>query len=486
LTRIRNVRNTTKFKRSIKAISPVIATLLMIAIAVVASLVVYAWVTGYIGGSTTKAGKAIQIPSFALDDAGKLHVYVQNVGQGTTQLSAVYVNDALVASPNDQIPEGNTVELVINGPYSENTKLNIKVTTTDGTFMTTTGTGTNTNPVVGNQAPVGVADSYSATTATLLTVSAPGVLSNDNDPNGDTLSAVQFSALSNPSAGTLTTNANGGFTFTSAAGFTGSVTFTYKASDGSLTSAATTVTITVSAANQAPVLASIGNKNVNELSTLTFTATATDPDSGQTLTYSLDTGFPGGATINTNSGIFSWTPTEAQGPGSYQITVRVTDNGSPAKNDFETITVTVNEIHPQTIFTDAFPQGNLDTTKWTSSGSVSISNTSPHQTGDYYVGLASSGSSITSTSISATNYKTITVSYYRNTDSGVTLTVQWRIGSGTWTTLETVPSNTGWPANPVSFSLGSNADGQAIQLMFTASGSRARIDDVVVQGIPLS
>ena len=49
LTRIRNVRNTTKFKRSIKAISPVIATLLMIAIAVVASLVVYAWVSGYMG-----------------------------------------------------------------------------------------------------------------------------------------------------------------------------------------------------------------------------------------------------------------------------------------------------------------------------------------------------------------------------------------------------------------------------------------------------
>ena len=38
MTRIRNVKNTTKFKRSIKAISPVIATLLMIAIAVVASL----------------------------------------------------------------------------------------------------------------------------------------------------------------------------------------------------------------------------------------------------------------------------------------------------------------------------------------------------------------------------------------------------------------------------------------------------------------
>jgi flagellin-like protein len=149
LTRIRNVRNTTKFKRSIKAISPVIATLLMIAIAVVASLVVYAWVTGYIGGSTTKAGKAIQLPSFAVDGSNNLHVYVQNVGQGTVQLSAVYVNDVLKASPTDVIAEGNTLDVVVTGPYDANTKLNIKVTTTEGTFMTATGTpGSNTNPTV--------------------------------------------------------------------------------------------------------------------------------------------------------------------------------------------------------------------------------------------------------------------------------------------------------------------------------------------------
>ena len=39
----------------------------MIAIAVVASLVVYAWVMGYIGGTTSKVGNAIAVPSFATD-----------------------------------------------------------------------------------------------------------------------------------------------------------------------------------------------------------------------------------------------------------------------------------------------------------------------------------------------------------------------------------------------------------------------------------
>ena len=50
-----------KIKRSIKAISPIIAVLLLIAIAVVASLVAYAWIMGYLSGSTTKSGNARQI-----------------------------------------------------------------------------------------------------------------------------------------------------------------------------------------------------------------------------------------------------------------------------------------------------------------------------------------------------------------------------------------------------------------------------------------
>ena len=52
-----------KIRKNIKAISPIISMLLMIAIAVVASLVVYAWVMGYIGYQTGKTGDAVQIQS---------------------------------------------------------------------------------------------------------------------------------------------------------------------------------------------------------------------------------------------------------------------------------------------------------------------------------------------------------------------------------------------------------------------------------------
>jgi N-acetyl-anhydromuramyl-L-alanine amidase AmpD len=106
-----------------------------------------------------------------------------------------------------------------------------------------------------------------------------------------------------------------------------------------------TIKVTVlGTGNNPPSLAAIGAKTVKEGTALTFTASATDVDAGQTKTFSLDAGAPAGATI-TSAGVFSWTPTEAQGPGSYPITVRVTDNGSPASNDFETITVTVTEVN---------------------------------------------------------------------------------------------------------------------------------------------
>ncbi|MEQ1791368.1 MAG: tandem-95 repeat protein, partial [Nitrospiraceae bacterium] len=90
----------------------------------------------------------------------------------------------------------------------------------------------------------------------------------------------------------------------------------------------------------------IGNQSVNELTGLSFTATATDVDAGQTRSFSLDTAALAlGATIDATTGVFSWTPTEAQGAGLYNVTITVTDNGTPALSDSETIQITVNEVN---------------------------------------------------------------------------------------------------------------------------------------------
>ncbi len=90
--------------------------------------------------------------------------------------------------------------------------------------------------------PVANNDSYAADENTALSVAKPGVLGNDTDPNNASLMAVVGAS---PAHGTLTLNADGSFTYTPAANFVGTDSFTYKASDGLETSGTATVTITV-------------------------------------------------------------------------------------------------------------------------------------------------------------------------------------------------------------------------------------------------
>jgi VCBS repeat-containing protein len=73
-------------------------------------------------------------------------------------------------------------------------------------------------------------------------VAAPGVLANDTDANGDSLTAVLVATVGH---GSLTLNANGSFQYTPTAGYSGSDSFTYKANDGRADSNTVTVTITV-------------------------------------------------------------------------------------------------------------------------------------------------------------------------------------------------------------------------------------------------
>ena len=61
-----------------------------------------------------------------------------------------------------------------------------------------------------------------------------------------------------------------------------------------------------------------------------------------TLAYSL-VAAPTGANINPTNGVFTWIPTEDQGPGTYPITVRVAKNGTLSAT--KTFLVTVNEVN---------------------------------------------------------------------------------------------------------------------------------------------
>lgn len=121
-------------------------------------------------------------------------------------------------------------------------------------------------------------------------------------------------------------------------------------------SATNSFTLAVAEVNLAPTLAAIPDANVNEGELLAFAAVATDADlPAQSLTFTLNPDAPAGATISP-SGQFQWTPGEAQGPGVYPITIRVTDNGEPPLNDARTFTTTVAEVNAPPVLTALGPR----------------------------------------------------------------------------------------------------------------------------------
>jgi N-acetylglucosamine-6-sulfatase len=99
-------------------------------------------------------------------------------------------------------------------------------------------------PPPANRPPVAGDDSFATMQDTTLSVAAPGVLANDSDADGNPLSS---SKISDPAHGTVTLSATGSFTYAPAAGFNGTDSFSYRASDGTAQSNTATVTITVSA-----------------------------------------------------------------------------------------------------------------------------------------------------------------------------------------------------------------------------------------------
>jgi autotransporter-associated beta strand protein len=91
-------------------------------------------------------------------------------------------------------------------------------------------------------APAAATDSYSVALDSTRTVSGPGVLANDTDPQGLPLTAT---LLAEPLDGTLSLGSNGSFTYTPNVGFVGADAFVYQANNGYLASDPTLVSISV-------------------------------------------------------------------------------------------------------------------------------------------------------------------------------------------------------------------------------------------------
>ena len=111
-----------------------------------------------------------------------------------------------------------------------------------------------------NTVPTGRSDNYEVWRSDELNINFPGVLENDTDFDGDSLTAKLVSDVAIES-GVLEFNENGSFNFLPAGDFRGVASFTYQATDGKAFSADTTVEIVVKVRNFAPQV-NAGNDQV--------------------------------------------------------------------------------------------------------------------------------------------------------------------------------------------------------------------------------
>jgi hypothetical protein len=236
-------------------------------------------------------------------------------------------------------------------------------------------------------------DSYTTPPNTTLSVPASiGVLENDTDPQNDPLTA---SLVGGPAHGSVALNSNGSFTYTPAAGFVGTVSFTYQDSDGTYLSNVATVSIAVA---KSPVVSDPSYTACLD-TTLTVPASsgllanASDPN-GLPLTAILVGGpTDGSLTLNSN-GSFSYTP-NAGFTGTDNFTFRVSD-GVVETNPL-TASINVQTTQLQTLMSQDFDStatGSMPSgwSQWSNTGTKSFAVESAHSF-DGPNGLATSGAS---------------------------------------------------------------------------------------------
>jgi len=91
--------------------------------------------------------------------------------------------------------------------------------------------------------------------------------------------------------------------------------------------------------NNPPILSTPADKTIKAGNIITFTVNATDPDPGERIIFTAS-GLPQGATFDSFTRIFSWTPSPTQ-TGTYTVIFIATDNGSPPRSDSKPVPIQV-------------------------------------------------------------------------------------------------------------------------------------------------
>jgi flagellin-like protein len=130
--------------KSKKGISPILATLLLIVIAVSAVIVTYAWVMTFTGSTTSQAG-AILTPEnirFYTSGQDKVEIVIRNSGTASAKVEEVYSGtlssdlqqvSSVTYSPTSQIvSEGESLKITFNNDWDSGTRYYFKVVTEEG------------------------------------------------------------------------------------------------------------------------------------------------------------------------------------------------------------------------------------------------------------------------------------------------------------------------------------------------------------------
>jgi len=291
-------------------------------------------------------------------------------------------------------------------------------------------------------APTAVNDAYSTNEDQPLTVSAPGVLG--NDLGAGPLTAV-IGTTPPASEGTVSLNANGGFTFNPAADFNGTTSFTYRAQNGGGLSAPATVTITVNAVNDAPTFTLIASHASNEdagaqtvSNALTARSAGPANESGQTLMLTV---------TNDNNALFTSQPaidgsgtlTYTAAPNAYgsaTVSVTLQDNGGTANGGVDqttkTLTITVNAVNDAPSFTKGADQTLLeDAGAQTVVGWATAISAGPNETQVLTFQVSSNNPALFSAAPSVSAAGTLTYTPAPNANGNATVTISLKDDGGT-------------------------------------------------------
>jgi flagellin-like protein len=132
--------NAKTLSKSRRGISPILATLLLIVIAVAAIVVTYAWIMIYMGSAGRQAGVILKKDADCLWKQGNITIYVRNVGTSDAEIDKVYINNEpqmFTCKPSNIVAkDGGSISIIVDYQWSPNTTYHFRISPKVGEALT--------------------------------------------------------------------------------------------------------------------------------------------------------------------------------------------------------------------------------------------------------------------------------------------------------------------------------------------------------------